>query len=465
VQRRVTRWVGGMLVAVLTVGCEPGGYDQRRPTERTSGIGSTPAAPIESDPAAASGIAVPGLGGAASGVPGERSASRGSSAAGAPAASSAPSGSSAAGAHGASNLPGAPSASSAPSGSSAGRGSASAPPAAPGAATRVAATAGTIWAPKPGVTWQWQLTGAVDTSIDVEMYDIDLFMSSSALIETLHRAGRVVVCYFSAGSYEPDRTDSPELAKTGLGSVLDGWPDERWVDIRSAAVRDVMKARLDLAVSRGCDGVEPDNVDAFDNENGLGLTAQDQIDFNLFLASEAHARGLSIGLKNTLALVPSLVHAFDWALNEECLQFGECASLEPFLAAGKAVFHCEYTESTGTEVDAATDVDTGEDEGGIDAEADADGENDLDEGMNTEEDEDEDEEVDADTASESDEETEEDADADADEDTEGDADPDSDSDLEPYVDADPGSVCASRPVGFSTIVKNLDLDAYRLSCD
>jgi hypothetical protein len=311
------------------------------------------------------------------------------------------------------------------------------------------------------VTWQWQLTGAVDTSIDVEMDDIDLFMSSNALVETLHRAGRVVVCYFSAGSYEPDRSDSPKLASTGLGSVLDGWPDERWVDIRSAAVRDVMRARLDLAVSRGCDGVEPDNVDAFDNENGIGLTSQDQIEFNLFLAKEAHARGLSIGLKNTLALVPSLVHAFDWALNEECLQFGECASLEPFLAAGKAVFHCEYTENTGV------GVETGEEEGGIDA----DGENDLDEGMNAvdeeeDDDEEEDEEVDTDAESDSDEEDEEDdADADADTDADEETDTDYDSDLEPYVYANPSSVCASRPVGFSTIIKNLDLDAYRLSCD
>ena len=29
--------------------------------------------------------------------------------------------------------------------------------------------------PKPGVTWQWQLTGTVDTSVDAQMYDVDLF--------------------------------------------------------------------------------------------------------------------------------------------------------------------------------------------------------------------------------------------------------------------------------------------------
>ncbi|HMI91668.1 MAG TPA: endo alpha-1,4 polygalactosaminidase, partial [Polyangiales bacterium] len=129
---------------------------------------------------------------------------------------------------------------------------------------------GPIWMPKPGVTWQWQLTGTLDTSLDVEMYDIDLFNSSKATIEMLQGAGRVVVCYFSAGTYEPDRQDSDELAQTPLGSVLDGWPDEKWLDIRSSEVRDVIAARLDVAASKGCDGVEPDNVDGYDNDNGLG---------------------------------------------------------------------------------------------------------------------------------------------------------------------------------------------------
>jgi hypothetical protein len=200
--------------------------------------------------------------------------------------------------------------------------------------------------PRPGVTWQWQLTGTLDTKVDAEMYDIDLFTTPAATIQALHAAGRIVVCYFSAGSYEPGRPDSDALSKTGLGSVLDGWPDEKWLDVRSTAVRDLMKGRLDLATSQGCDGVEPDNVDGFDNSNGLGLTEDDQLDYNRFLASEAHARGLSVGLKNSLGLVSSLVSSFDWALNEECLKYDECETLVPFIAAGKAVFHCEYGTNT-----------------------------------------------------------------------------------------------------------------------
>jgi len=203
-----------------------------------------------------------------------------------------------------------------------------------------------VWMPKPGVSWQWQLSGKLDTSVDVQMYDIDLFTNSAAVMQSLHAAGRIVVCYFSAGSYEPDRPDSTQLAQTGLGKVLDGWPDEKWLDIRSTAVRDIMKARLDLAASKGCDGVEPDNVDGYDNDNGLGLTEQDQIAYDKFLATEVHARKLSVGLKNSLGLVSSLVSSFDWSLNEECLQYSECDQLAPFISAGKSVFPCEYAKTT-----------------------------------------------------------------------------------------------------------------------
>ncbi len=81
-------------------------------------------------------------------------------------------------------------------------------------------------------------------------YDIDLFDNSAAIIEGLHNDGRRVVCYFSAGSYENWRPDSGDFEEADLGNTLDGWPGERWLDIRSANVRDIMKARLDLAAQK-----------------------------------------------------------------------------------------------------------------------------------------------------------------------------------------------------------------------
>jgi hypothetical protein len=207
-----------------------------------------------------------------------------------------------------------------------------------------------------GATWQWQLSDLpVDTSFDVEIYDIDLFDNDAGTIADLHALGRRVVCYFSAGSFEDWRPDAGDFPESAKGDPLDGWPGERWLDVRAPLVRDIMKARLDLAAQKGCDGVEPDNVDGYANDSGLPLTGDDQLDYNRFLAAEAHARGLSIGLKNDLDQLDALVDDFDWALNEECFAYDECdAYAGSFLAQGKAVLHAEYVDAS--ELDAVCAV-------------------------------------------------------------------------------------------------------------
>ncbi|MEZ4631558.1 MAG: endo alpha-1,4 polygalactosaminidase [Deinococcales bacterium] len=200
----------------------------------------------------------------------------------------------------------------------------------------------TIWQPKPGTSWQWQLQGTINTSFDVDMYDIDLFDTPVSVIEELHGDGRIVICYFSAGSYEAWRPDAASFPSEVKADKMAGW-DELWLDIRHLdLLGPIMKARLDLAVEKGCDGVEPDNVDAYSNRTGRPLTAQDQLSYNIFLAEEAHKRGLSIGLKNDLDQVLALEPYFDWALNEQCFSYQECNLLLPFIQNGKAVFGVEY---------------------------------------------------------------------------------------------------------------------------
>lgn len=204
------------------------------------------------------------------------------------------------------------------------------------------------WQPVPGTTWQWQLSGTVNTSHDVEMYDIDLFETPQETIDGLHLDGRIVICYFSAGSFENYRPDKDSFPAEVKGKKLDGWPGERWLDIRNLVVLGpIMQARMDLAVSKSCDGVEPDNIDGYTNDTGFPLTYSDQLTYNVWLAAEAHARGLSIGLKNDLDQIPDLVDDFDWMLNEQCYQYEECDTLLPFIAANKAVFGVEYMEEEG----------------------------------------------------------------------------------------------------------------------
>ncbi len=201
---------------------------------------------------------------------------------------------------------------------------------------------GDWYRPTPGTAWQWQLSGTVNVAYDAMIYDVDLFDAPQSLIDQLHGAGRKVICYFSAGSYEAWREDAGRFPAADLGNPLDGWAGERWLDIRSDAVRAIMTSRLDLAVQKGCDGVEPDNVDGYTNTSGFPLAAGDQLAFNRFLAYEAHIRSLSIGLKNDLEQVPELVAHFDFAVNEQCHAFDECDALAPFINAGKAVLNAEY---------------------------------------------------------------------------------------------------------------------------
>ncbi len=197
---------------------------------------------------------------------------------------------------------------------------------------------------RPGVstTWQWQLSGTLNASYDVDLYDIDLFETQGNTLNALHDEGRRVICYFSAGSYEVGRPDVGDFPSAVLGETLDGWPDERWLDIRSDEVIAIMEARLDLATQKGCDGVEPDNVDGYANDSGFPLTADDQLAFNRRLANEAHDRGLSVGLKNDGDQTGALVRYFDFSLNEQCHEFEECDLYDVFVSEGKPVFNAEY---------------------------------------------------------------------------------------------------------------------------
>lgn len=202
-----------------------------------------------------------------------------------------------------------------------------------------------IWRPAPRTTWQWQLSGSIDASVDAEMFDVDLFDTPASLVADLHARGRRAVCYMSAGTLETagQRPDAARFAAPVVGKALDDWPGERWVDVRRLDVLGpIMERRLDLCREKGFDGVEADNVDAYANDSGFPLTAADQLAYNRFLARAAHARGLSIGLKNDLEQAAELEPDFDWAINEQCFQYDECERLEPFVNAGKAVFTVEY---------------------------------------------------------------------------------------------------------------------------
>ena len=198
------------------------------------------------------------------------------------------------------------------------------------------------WVPAPGVTWQWQLTVPVDLSVDADVYDIDGFAASAEVVGELHRRGRKAICYLEVGAAADFRPDFRDWPRELLGES-NGWPGERWLDIRSPArLEPILVKRFDMCRDKGFDAIEPDLIEHYANDTGFPITAADQLRFNRFVARLAHERGLSVALKNDVGQVPELVGDFDFAIDEECFAFDECAALRPFIAAGKAVLHAEY---------------------------------------------------------------------------------------------------------------------------
>jgi len=201
------------------------------------------------------------------------------------------------------------------------------------------------WTPEPGQQLQVQYEGEIDLDVKTDVIALDLFEATPQEISHFHNHGIKVICYLNAGAWEewrPDRDDFPEEI---IGAKYDGWPGERWLDIRQLQVlQPILEARLDLCVNKGFDGVAPDNLDGYDNPTGFAITAEDQIIFNRWLAQAAHQRGLSIGLKNNPGQAHILVDEFDWITTENCFKQNWCRQVSVFVEAGKPVFAIEYRE-------------------------------------------------------------------------------------------------------------------------
>jgi hypothetical protein len=214
------------------------------------------------------------------------------------------------------------------------------------------------WHPAVKTSWNWVLSKVPTAPYRaVQMYDVDGFDNTAADVAKLHAAGIKAVCYISAGTYENWRPDASQFPASLLGKS-NGWPGEKWLDIRNvqksgSVLRQIMDARLAMCKTKGFDMVELDNVDGYTNDTGFPLTAADQLYYDATLANDAHARGLSVLQKNDNEQIPQLLPYFDGALNEQCNQYEECTTAQngdygydQYVAAGKPVFQAEYDLAT-----------------------------------------------------------------------------------------------------------------------
>ena len=210
-------------------------------------------------------------------------------------------------------------------------------------------------------SWTWQLQGPLVDDYEVDWYVIDAFAPLGRdTMERLRAKGRNVLCYFSAGTYEPWRPDVHFFEPEDLAEPHPGFPDEPWLDPDDEKIMKIMANRMDMAKRIGCDGVELDNVDAFVHDTSFDVTKEEQLRFIKILANEAHERNLTVALKNAIEFMGDTVDYFDLAINEQCFEythpeldamgqptsrtFTECTYYDKMTDAGKPVFGAEYRE-------------------------------------------------------------------------------------------------------------------------
>jgi hypothetical protein len=202
------------------------------------------------------------------------------------------------------------------------------------------------WIPSRRLTWYWQLQGTIKNDRPVAAYDIDGFDTSAAEVAQLHRGGKRAICYIDVGTYEQGRSDSSRFPASVLGSGVEGWPGERWLDVRRLAVlKPIMTARLQMCRRKGFDAVEPDNIDSYENNPGFPIIAAQQLTYDRWVAGQVHSLGMAVFQKNDGEQTPQLESHFDGALTEQCNQYRECDSFRAYLRAGKPVLNAEYGSS------------------------------------------------------------------------------------------------------------------------
>eukprot|EP00121_Abeoforma_whisleri_P007557 Awhi_evm1s6905 len=207
-----------------------------------------------------------------------------------------------------------------------------------------------------GLPWAnraWGKGKSSDSTKNVKVVDVDGFDISSSDIENYHAKGMQVLCYISVGTVESWRSDVKDNKDDWdeiKGKNMDEWSGETWIDIvhKLSETKKLMRKRFEMCADKGCDSIEADNVDCYQTDCISGTSKSEkkkaQISYGKWQTQTAHGLGMSIGLKNSLDLIKDFINDYDYAMNEQCVEYGECHFLEPFHKANKAVFGTEYGE-------------------------------------------------------------------------------------------------------------------------
>ncbi len=221
-----------------------------------------------------------------------------------------------------------------------------------GEAEGPAQDAGSWWRPTGIIRWHYQLESLPAETVDRDVLVVDFTAYLDALrdgrsiVQEWRSKGRKVLGNFSACTAEQFRSDWGQFPSDALGKVVSGYEDERWIDIRNARVREIMKARVDAAKQGQLDGLLLSNFEGISQNSGLGITASDANDYAEFLSRSCHDLGLTFGIDRVpLAQAQVLEPHVDLVLGERCFVTDGCAFAEPWRVAGKSVLGVEMFES------------------------------------------------------------------------------------------------------------------------
>ena len=272
------------------------------------------------------------------------------------------------------------------------------------------ASPGYLAPPSPtagGVTlqWYWQIRNPVTesqitsgTTATANIWDTDEFEDANSLgangdpngpstiVSELHAADKYSICYLEAGAYQlsfPDDGNFSSIDYTDPGhpTVMQGYPNEEWMDtagfsgwsaanptvfpdtspsndqtndvMAAQSIASAMSERIAGCHAEGQDAIEPDDLDAYTNSNGWGLTQADAQGYEAWVAYTAHQNGLAVFQKNDGADTPTDEPLFDGMIIEECNHNNDpCGAggdnVEDYINAGKPVLSAEYTQDGET---------------------------------------------------------------------------------------------------------------------
>ncbi|KAL2684950.1 hypothetical protein Neosp_006043 [[Neocosmospora] mangrovei] len=221
---------------------------------------------------------------------------------------------------------------------------------------------------KPGVQWEICIHHPIkhDSAADLiptkaKVWDIDMGHAQ----EFPNMIPRLKASKLSTRSLQDWDDDKSKFPKEVIGHSLSyPYDDEEWyLDIRDSRVLDIQKARLDIAAKIGCDAVDPDNVDAWQQDDedptGFKLKSSDYTNYLKNLAKYAHSiktkdgQPLLVGQKNAPEIAEDLVSTLDFAVLESCRGNSDpneeswpfCEDFQTYIDAGKPVLQIEYPPS------------------------------------------------------------------------------------------------------------------------